>query len=125
MITYTKAEITVKRSRFLAEIFPVATPEEARSKIKAQKSAHKGSSHVVHAFITGPQGEIRGMSDNGEPPGTAARPVMDRLVGRRLTNILLTVTRWFGGTKLGTGGLVKAYGAAADLVLAALPEQNR
>jgi uncharacterized YigZ family protein len=112
------AELEVKHSRFIAETFPVTSPAEAREILKAQKTRYAGASHVVHAFITGLQGEFRGMSDDGEPPGTAARPAMDVLGGRRCTNILLTVTRYFGGVLLGTGGLVKAYGDAARAALA-------
>jgi uncharacterized YigZ family protein len=111
------AELCVKKSRFIAEIFRVTTPAEARGVIKAQKAAYSGASHVVHAFITGKNGESRGMSDDGEPAGTAARPVMSAL-SEKYTNILLTVTRYFGGTLLGTGGLVKAYGASAKAVCA-------
>jgi putative IMPACT (imprinted ancient) family translation regulator len=86
--------------------------------VRRQKERYRDASHVVHAFIAGAAGEIRGMSDDGEPGGTAARPIMDILVGTHCTNILLTVTRYFGGTLLGTGGLVRAYGNAARTVLA-------
>jgi uncharacterized YigZ family protein len=113
-----RAEICVKKSRFIAEIFRVTSPEEARAKIKAQKARYADATHVVHAFVAGKKGETRGMSDDGEPAGTSARPVMDTLLGNGRTNILLTVTRYFGGTLLGTGGLVKAYGDAAKAVCA-------
>jgi len=111
------AEFTVKGSRFLGEIFPIASQAEVREKLKAQKAKYADATHVVHAFISGKQAEVMGMSDDGEPGGTAGRPVLDVLKGRGVTNILLTVTRWFGGTLLGTGGLVHAYGDAAKLVL--------
>jgi uncharacterized YigZ family protein len=111
-------EISVKKSRFIAEIFRVKSPEEARAKIKAQKAKYAGASHVVHAFVTGKKGETRGMSDDGEPAGTSARPVMDTLSGAARTNVLITVTRYFGGTLLGTGGLAKAYGDAAKAACA-------
>ena len=107
------AEISVKKSRFIAEIFCAATAEAARALIKAQKARYADASHVVHAFVAGSKGETRGMSDDGEPPGTAARPVMNALTGARYTNVLLTVTRYFGGTLLGTGGLSRAYAEAA------------
>ena len=112
-----QAELIVKKSRFLAEVFPVHSQLEARSLLKAQKQTYAGASHVVHAFILGAAAEICGMSDDGEPSGTAGRPVLDVLKGFGCTDILLTVTRWFGGTLLGTGGLVKAYAEAAQLVL--------
>lgn len=111
------AESTVKGSRFLAEIFPIESQASVREKLKAQKQKYADATHVVHAFITGKNAEVMGMSDDGEPGGTAGRPVLDVLKGRGVTNILLTVTRWFGGTLLGTGGLVHAYGDAAKLVL--------
>ena len=114
---YAASETIVKRSRFIAELLPCASQAEARELLKSQKAKYSDASHVVHAFVTGPSGEIRGMSDDGEPSGTAARPVLDVLCGRKCTNALLTVTRYFGGTLLGTSGLVKAYGAAAKAVI--------
>lgn len=116
-VSYASAELTIKGSRFLAEIFPISAQSEVREKLKAQKAKYADATHVVHAFIAGKQAEVMGMSDDGEPSGTAGRPVLDVLKGRAVTNILLTVTRWFGGTLLGTGGLVHAYGDSAKLVL--------
>ena len=110
-------EINVKGSRFIAEVFYVENQSCAREKLHEVKDFYSDASHVVHAFITGPSGEIKGMSDDGEPSGTAGRPLLDVLSGSKITNILLTVTRYFGGTLLGTGGLVKAYGDSAKLVL--------
>ena len=117
----SSAEIEIKHSRFLAETFVVSSQEEARALLKAQKTRHADSTHVVHAFVIGPTGGILGCSDDGEPSGTAGRPVLDVLKGSGLTDALLTVTRWFGGTELGTGGLVKAYGDAAKAALAVTP----
>ena len=114
---YAVFETLVKHSRFIAELLPCASQSEARELLKSQKAKYSDASHVVHAFVTGPSAEIRGMSDDGEPSGTAARPVLDVLCGRKCTNALLTVTRYFGGTLLGTGGLVKAYGDAAKAVI--------
>ena len=110
-------ETTVKNSRFIAELLPCASQSEARELLKLQKAKYADASHVVHAFVVGPSAEICGMSDDGEPAGTAGRPVLDVLRGRKCTNALLTVTRYFGGTLLGTGGLVKAYGDAAKAVI--------
>ncbi len=112
-----RSETTVKKSRFLAEVFPVENQEAARALLKEQKARYPDAAHVVHAFAVGPDGLIQGCSDDGEPSGTAGRPVLEVLKGSNTTNILLTVTRWFGGTLLGTGGLVKAYGEAAKAVL--------
>ncbi len=118
LLEETGSEFTVKGSRFLAEVFPVTTQAEAREKLNLQKKKYADATHVVHAFICGLSCEVCGMSDDGEPSGTAGRPVLDVLKGSGITNILLTVTRWFGGTLLGTGGLVKAYGDSAKQVLA-------
>lgn len=110
-------EETIKGSRFLSELFPCDSQAAARELIKTQKAKYADATHVVHAFVIGPGAEVMGMSDDGEPSGTAGRPVLDVLKGRKCTNTLLTVTRWFGGTLLGTGGLVKAYSGGAKAVL--------
>ena len=110
-------EETIKGSRFLSELFPCESQSLARDIVKAQKSKYADSTHVVHAFVIGPGAEILGMSDDGEPSGTAGRPTLDVLKGRNCTNTLITITRWFGGTLLGTGGLVKAYGNGAKQVI--------
>lgn len=112
------SETLVKKSRFIAEIFPVKNQRDVRALLKTQKQKYADSSHVVHAFALGKNAEIMGMSDDGEPAGTAGRPVLAVLKGSGCTDILLTVTRYFGGTLLGTGGLVKAYTQAAQAVLA-------
>jgi len=117
LMQYASNELNVKNSRFLAEIFPINSAAEARELIKSQKEKYEDARHVVHAFVAGENGEVLGCSDDGEPSGTAARPVLDVLCGKNCTNALLTVTRWFGGTLLGTGGLVKAYGDAAKAVI--------
>ena len=117
LLEYCKNETKVKNSRFIAEAFPIKTAEEARATLAAQKEKYADASHVVHAFFAGTKAEHSGLSDDGEPSGTAGRPVFEVLKGSGLTNILLTVTRYFGGTLLGTGGLVKAYQDAARQVL--------
>ena len=118
LLESARAETLVKKSRFIAEIFPVKNQRDVRALLKAQKQKYADSSHVVHAFALGKSAEIMGMSDDGEPAGTAGRPVLAVLKGSGCTDILLTVTRYFGGTLLGTGGLVKAYTQAAQSVLA-------
>ena len=120
--TYIKYEETIKGSRFLSELFPCDSQVGARELVKAQKAKYADATHVVHAFVIGPGAEVMGMSDDGEPSGTAGRPALDVLRGRGCTNTVLTITRWFGGTLLGTGGLVKAYGNGAKGVLAAADE---
>ena len=116
---YINYEETIKGSRFLSELFPCSSQAEARELVKSQKAKYADATHVVHAFVIGPGAEVMGMSDDGEPSGTAGRPALDVLRGRACTNTVLTITRWFGGTLLGTGGLVKAYGNGAKGVLAA------
>lgn len=117
-------ETMVKGSRFLAEAIPCQKQDEARAILKAQKEKYADATHVVHAFMLGKAGEVMGMSDDGEPSGTAGRPVLDVLKGSGATDIMLTVTRWFGGTLLGTGGLVKAYGGAAKELLSQCQESG-
>ena len=117
----TRTELIVQKSRFLAEATPVASAEAARELCRERKRIYAGCSHVVFAFICGPQGGMMGCSDDGEPSGTSGRPVLEVLKGSGITNVLLTVTRWFGGTLLGTGGLVRAYTESAQLALADAP----
>ncbi len=112
-----QTELVIKNSRFINELFICDCQSSAREIIKQQKDKYQNASHVCHAFVIGQDAQILGMSDDGEPNGTAARPMLDVLKGSGTTNILLTVTRYFGGTLLGTGGLVKAYGDCAKSVL--------
>ena len=112
-----KAETKVKNSRFVAEIHTVHTPEEAKALWKHKKETYDNGGHIVYAFTLGPQQNICGCSDDGEPSGTAGRPVLAVLKGSCLTNTLITIARYFGGTKLGTGGLVHAYSDAAKAVI--------
>lgn len=116
---HVQYEEIIKGSRFLSELIPCDTQAGARELLKAQKAKYSDATHVVHAFVVGPGAEVMGMSDDGEPSGTAGRPVLDVLKGRKCTNTVLTVTRWFGGTLLGTGGLVKAYSGGAKGVIEA------
>ena len=116
----TPQEMMVKNSRFLSEVIAVSTPDEAREVWHQQKIKYDNGGHIVYAFITGPQGNIAGCSDDGEPSGTAGRPTLEVLKGSNLTNVILTTARWFGGTQLGPGGLVRAYTQAAQLALGAI-----
>ncbi len=121
---FSAETLVVKNSRFISEVFPVNTQQEAREILKNQKIKYQDARHVVHAFVIGNTGQILGSSDDGEPSGTAGRPVLDVLKGSGITNILLTVTRYFGGTLLGTGGLVKAYSDSAKAVLHSAAENG-
>ena len=119
-----ETELVIKNSRFINELFVCNSQNLAREIIKQQKDNYLDASHVCHAFVIGEGAEILGMSDAGEPSGTAGRPMLDVLKGSGITDILLTVTRYFGGTLLGTGGLVKAYGECAKSVIAKALEEN-
>ena len=112
-----KNEIIIKKSRFLSEGFFVDSPEYAREILKKQKQKYKDARHVVHAFIIGKEKSILGSSDDGEPKGTAGKPALLVLQHSPVTNIIITITRWFGGILLGTGGLVKAYTDSAKGLL--------
>jgi uncharacterized YigZ family protein len=115
-------ETRVKNSRFRATAEPLEAAASAKARVEEIRAAHPGCAHVVYAFSVGPENERAfGMSDDGEPKGTAGRPVLDVLSGSGVTNCLVTVVRYFGGTKLGTGGLVHAYGGAAREVLNGVP----
>ncbi len=118
LLDYCQTQLIIKNSRFIAEAFVVKDTKEAREKLQEQKKKYFDSTHVVHAFVIGLKAEITGMSDDGEPSGTAGRPVLDVLKGSGITNIMVTVTRYFGGTLLGTGGLVRAYGDSCKEILA-------
>jgi uncharacterized YigZ family protein len=109
--------IEIKKSRFISIGMYVQSAEEAKGIIKATRKEYADCSHVVHAFLSGTSADIFGFSDDREPSGTAGRPVLEVLKGSGITNIIILVIRYFGGTKLGTGGLVKAYTEAAQLAL--------
>ncbi len=110
---FGEAEITEKKSKFIAAVKPVSTEDEAREFILSIKKKHYNAAHNVFAYRIGGKNEIEKQSDDGEPSGTAGLPVLDVLRGEDLKNAVIVVTRYFGGTLLGTGGLVRAYGKSA------------
>jgi uncharacterized YigZ family protein len=121
-----RAELRVSNSRFIASAGPSATVEVARAFIAGVRAEMPDASHHVYAYIVGHGATTTlSMTDDGEPPGTAGRPVMAVLRGSGLGDLVLVVTRYFGGTLLGTGGLVRAYGDAAKAVLAILPRLEK
>jgi uncharacterized YigZ family protein len=118
-----RAEINVLNSRFIASAAPVFSVEEARRFIHRIKSEFSDASHNVPAFIIGHGAStITHCNDDGEPSGTAGRPALAVLSGSGLGDVAVVVTRYFGGTKLGTGGLVRAYSEAVRQLLAVLPQ---
>lgn len=111
-------EILVVNSRFIASLSPAKSVEGARAFVNEIKQRYPDASHHVPAFVIGHgKSIITHSTDDGEPTGTAGRPALAVLQGSGLGNVVVVVTRYFGGTKLGTGGLVKAYGDAVREVL--------
>ena len=106
------AEIEMKKSRFLATVLPVESEEAAMEFIENMKKKYWDASHNCSAYIIGTENPLMRCSDDGEPSKTAGRPMLDVLLSHELTNIVVVVTRYFGGTLLGTGGLLKAYQTA-------------
>jgi uncharacterized YigZ family protein len=104
-----EGELIEKKSRFIATVVPVNTEEEALEFIAAMKKKYWNATHNCSAFVIGENYEIQRCSDDGEPQGTAGRPMLDVLLGEEIHNTAVVVTRYFGGTLLGTGGLVRAY----------------
>lgn len=113
-----EAEIVVQRSRFLAQACRVESEDAARTFIAEIRARHHDARHHCTAFVLGADGSLRRSNDDGEPSGTAGRPILDSIVGRDLSDVVVVVTRWFGGTLLGTGGLTRAYADATAAVLA-------
>lgn len=111
------AELTVEGSRFLAEASPADSREEVDRVIEAVRAREHKATHHCTAYRLGVEGDDYHYDDDGEPSGTAGPPILRQLDARDLTNVLVIVTRYFGGTELGTGGLVRAYGEAADRAL--------
>jgi uncharacterized YigZ family protein len=118
----TRTEIQVLNSRFIATVAPVFSVEEARAFVARIRREFADASHNVPAYLVGHGASvIAHCHDDGEPSGTAGRPALAVLSGSGLGDVAVVVTRYFGGTKLGTGGLVRAYGDAVRAVLAITP----
>lgn len=114
-----EAEIVEKKSRFIATVMPVKTEEEALLFIESLKKKYWNATHNCFAYTVGENQELLRFSDDGEPGGTAGKPMLDVITGAKLHNVAVVVTRYFGGTLLGTGGLVRAYSGAAQAGLLA------
>lgn len=111
------AELVVSRSRFLARVCRVEDEESARAFIADVRAELHDARHHCTAFVIGPDAALRRSNDDGEPSGTAGRPMLEVLTGREVSDVVAVVTRWFGGVLLGTGGLVRAYGDATAAAL--------
>lgn len=115
----------IRGSRFLASVLAVASQEEVKARLEDVRETFRDATHNCFAWRLGSGRDHMRYSDDGEPSGTAGRPILQEIDGRRVTDVLVVVTRYYGGTKLGTGGLVRAYGeaAAATLDLAGVVER--
>ena len=118
IIENSTAEIVEKKSRFIANLFYVASAEEAESKLVEIKKKYYDAKHNCFAYVIGENADTVKSSDDGEPQGTAGHPMLDILKGNELTNCIAIVTRYFGGTLLGTGGLVRAYSDSLKAAIA-------
>lgn len=107
------AEIVIKRSRFIAQVSPVLNVDEAETLIEATRERYRDATHVCYAYHIGLETTMSKMSDDGEPKGTAGRPILEVIERREIENVCVTVVRYYGGTQLGAAGLVRAYSAAA------------
>ena len=113
-----EGETVEKKSRFIATVIPVKTEEEAIAFIESMKKKYWNATHNCSAYVIGEQFQIQRCSDDGEPSQTAGKPMLDVLMGEGLMDVCAVVTRYFGGTLLGTGGLVRAYSGAVKEGLA-------
>lgn len=107
-----ETEIIEKKSRFIATVIPAKDEETALEFIESMKKKYWNATHNCYAYVIGERNELQRCSDDGEPGGTAGRPMLDVLLGEEIHNVVVVVTRYFGGTLLGTGGLVRAYSSA-------------
>lgn len=113
-----QAQIEEKKSRFIATVVSVETEEEALGFIESMRKKYWDATHNCYAYVIGDRQEIQRCSDDGEPSGTAGRPMLEVLCGEGIHNAAVVVTRYFGGTLLGTGGLIRAYSLAVQEGLA-------
>lgn len=113
-------ELEIKKSRFLCTLKRLQTEEEAKEAIHALKKEHYRANHNCSAFILGKKAEVQRSSDDGEPSGTAGMPILEVLRKNQLVDVLAVVTRYFGGIKLGAGGLIRAYSNATSTALETL-----
>lgn len=113
------AEIVEKKSRFIANVFPVSDEDQAMEELEAVRKQYWDARHHCWAYVVGTELMAERCSDDGEPGGTAGKPILEVIKGAGVVNVFITVTRYFGGTLLGTGGLIRAYTEAARAGLAA------
>jgi uncharacterized YigZ family protein len=109
----SETTIEIKKSKFIAHLLPVDSEEQAQSFLESVRKKHREATHNVPVYLIGADHRIQRYSDDGEPSGTAGLPVLEMLKKEGITNLAVVITRYFGGTKLGTGGLVRAYTESA------------
>lgn len=119
------AEVVIKKSRFLGQVFPVSDEAQAQVFLEGVRAERRNARHHAFAYRLGPAALVQRMSDDGEPQGTAGRPILELLQKQGVTDVLVVVTRYFGGILLGAPGLVRAYGEAARSALAAAGHERR
>ena len=112
-----QAELIIEKSRFIGYVKPVESREEADAFIKEIRARHRDATHNVPAFVIGEKFQQQWASDDGEPQGTSGVPMLQMMVKEGITNVVVVVTRYYGGIKLGTGGLVRAYTNTAKAAL--------
>ncbi|MBR5360110.1 MAG: YigZ family protein [Lachnospiraceae bacterium] len=120
-----EAEITEKKSRFIATVLHIESEEEATAVLADFRKRYWDARHNCYAYVLGKKSELERFSDDGEPSGTAGRPILEVIKGRGLTNTMIIVTRYFGGVLLGTGGLVRAYTDSSALAVDTAKEEGR
>lgn len=123
--TGTTAELEVRRSRFLCTLSRAETEEAAREVIAAVRARHGDAGHHCSAMVLGPDRSLERSNDDGEPAGTAGAAMLDMLHGAEVSDVVAVVSRWFGGTLLGSGGLIRAYGNAVRAALDGIPRVRR
>ncbi len=116
-----EAEFTIQRSRFITHTAPIQNEAEAQAFLQQIKKRYYDARHSCSAWVLGPDGSRQKSSDDGEPGGTAGAPILEAIRQNGLTNLIIVVTRYFGGIKLGAGGLIRAYSHAAVLGIEASP----
>ena len=118
-------ELEINKSRFICALAPAATEQEAQEFIARVRTQHPSATHNCFAYVIGADGAVQKANDDGEPGGTAGVPMLQMLLRREVRYVVAVVTRYFGGVKLGAGGLMRAYGGAVGAALDALGTVTR
>jgi uncharacterized YigZ family protein len=118
-------EVEINKSRFLCALAPAATEQEAQEFVQRVRKEHPTATHNCYAYVIGADGAVQKASDDGEPGGTAGVPMLQMLLRREVRYVVAVVTRYYGGVKLGAGGLIRAYGGAVGEALDAIGTVTR